>query len=226
MEPASNFLDCNSPIGQRVKYFQPAIFSSLACNLPLFPESFSAGGGTSVHASRPLGDVLLYTILAALGEINEVIEVELERQDGQNASWSSSDPPPPVESLSGIYRVHVGGNKAACAQSEHLVRERFWKQRQVACQRGEDGRLEVLDPLADRGIAIQEIARRLHVPRERVAAVVKGDRSAGLAEWCGFSVALKGASVTIQGLADASTRSSGTDGIVEAMERWLRPRRS
>jgi len=181
-------------------------------------------GGTSVHASRPLGDVLLYTILAALGEINGVVKVELERQDGECAFWSSSEPLPPVESLSGIYRVHIGGNEAACAQSEHLVRERFWKQRQVACQMGEDGRLEVLDPLADRGIAIQEIARRLHVPRERVAAVVKGDRSAGLAEWSGFSVALKGASATIQGLADATTRSAGTDGIVEAMERWLRPR--
>jgi len=82
----------------------------------------------------------------------------------------------------------------------------------------------VLSPLADRGIAIQEIARRLHVPRERVAAVVRGDRCAGLAEWCGFSVALKGASATIQGLVDASTRSPDTDGIVEAMERWLRPR--
>lgn len=181
-------------------------------------------GGTSVHASRLLGDVLLYTILAALGEINGVVEVELERQDGECASWSSSDPLPPVESLSGIYRVHIGGTEAVCAQSEHLVRERFWKQRQVACQLAEDGRLEVLDPLADRGVAIQEIARRLHVPRERVAAVVRGDRSAGLAEWSGFSVALKGASATIQGLADATTRSPGTDGIVEAMERWLRPR--
>lgn len=181
-------------------------------------------GGTSVHSSRPLGDMLLFTILSALGELNELIEVEFERQDGMHSSWNSSQPPPPVESLSGIHRIHVGGNEAACARAEHLIRERFWKQRQVACQLEEDGRLAVLDPLADRGIAIQEIARRLHVPRERVAAVVNADRSAGLAEWCGFSVALKGASATIQGLADATTRSPGTDGIVEAMERWLRPR--
>ena len=55
---------------------------------------------------------------------------------------------------------------------------------------GEDGRLQVLPPLA---------------------------------EWCGFSLALHGALVTMSDLAAATTRAAGTEGLVETMERWLRP---
>ena len=40
---------------------------------------------------------------------------------------------------------------------------------------------------------------------------------------CGFSVALHGASATMTDLADATTRAAGTEGLVEVMERWLRP---
>ena len=103
------------------------------------------------------------------------------------------------------------------------MREQFWKTRRVAVHVGEDGRLQVLHPLADRGIAVQEIAKKMGVPRNAVGAVVQGERSAGLAEWCGFSVALNGASATMTNLADATTRAAGTEGLVEAMERWLRP---
>jgi hypothetical protein len=60
----------------------------------------------------------------------------------------------------------------------------------MAAHVGEDGRLQVLHPLA---------------------------------EWCGFSVALHGASATMSDLADATTRAAGTEGLVETMERSLRP---
>ena len=62
MEPTGNFLDGNSTVSQRVEDFQPAILGQLACNLPLFPESFSNKmlrlgayrlGSPDVHAVDP-----------------------------------------------------------------------------------------------------------------------------------------------------------------------------
>jgi hypothetical protein len=62
-----------------------------------------------------------------------------------------------------------------------------------------------------------------HSLEDAVGAIVQGKCSAGLAEWCGFSVALHGASATMSDMADATIRAAGTEGLVEVMERWLRP---
>ena len=180
-------------------------------------------GVPSGQMSRPIGRELATDLLTALRGVPGKIEVECELFDGQRCTWNINAELPSPAILDLIFRMHVGGDEASQVQGEHLVREQFWKTRRVAVHVGEDGRLQVLHPLADRGIAVQEIAKKMGVPRNAVGAVVQGERSAGLAEWCGFSVALHGASATMTDLADATTRAAGTEGLVEAMERWLRP---
>ena len=180
-------------------------------------------GGSSIHASRPLGAALLGELFVALRTVDGIVQVEMELLDGKQATWDSTQDPPEQAMLDMAFRVHLGGDDAARVQAEHLVRERFWKARQVAVHVGDDGRLQVLHPMADRGIAVQGVAKQLGLSQKTVGAVVQSTRSTGLAEWCGFSVALPGAAATMVQLADATTRASGTDGLVEALERWLRP---
>ena len=180
-------------------------------------------GVPSGRMSRPIGRELVAEILDALRAVPGRIAVECELFDGQRCIWNADSemPSPAVREL--VFRMHIDGDEATRVQGEHLVRERFWKSRRIAVHVDEDGRLQILHPLADRGIAVQEIAKTLGVARKAVGAVVQGERSAGLAEWCGFSVALNGASATMTNLTDATTRATGTEGLVEAMEQWLRP---
>jgi uncharacterized protein (TIGR01777 family) len=180
-------------------------------------------GMPSGEMSRPIGRELVAEILEAMRSVPGKVEIECELFDGQRCRWNIDADPPSPAILESVFRMHIDGDEAARVQGEHLVRERFWKARRVAVHVGRDGRLQVLHPLADRGIAVQEIAKKLGAERNAVGAVVQGERSAGLAEWSGFSVALNGASATMTDLTDATTRAAGTEGLVEAMERWLRP---
>ena len=180
-------------------------------------------GIPSAEMSRPIGRELITEIMDSLRNVPGKVEVECELFDGQRCRWSIDADLPAPATLDSIFRLHIDGDEAARVQGEHVVRELFWKTRRVAVHVDDGGRLQVLHPLADRGIAVQEIAKKLGVARMAVGAVVQGERSAGLAEWSGFSVALDGASATMTDLTDATTRAAGTEGLVEAMERWLRP---
>lgn len=180
-------------------------------------------GGSSIHSSRTLGAPLLAELLSAIRDVDGVVHVEMELLDGELCTWDSTQAPPDHAILDMVFRLHLGGDEASRVQADHLVRERFWKARLVAVHVAEDGRLQILHPMADRGIAVQGVARQLGLSRSAVGAVVQSTRSTGLAEWSGFSVALPGAAATMIQLADATTRSSGVDGLVEALERWLRP---
>ena len=180
-------------------------------------------GGSFIHASRPLEAGLLGDLFESLRTVAGVVQVEMELLDGTLKTWDSTQDPPERAALGTVFRLHLGGDDAARVQAEHLVRERFWKARQVAVHVAADGRLQVLHPMADRGIAVQGVAKQLGLSQKSVGAVVQSTRSTGLAEWCGFSVALPGAAATMVQLADATTRAPGIDGLVEALERWLRP---
>ena len=122
---------------------------------------------------------------------------------------------------SSIFRVRVEGEEAPRVLFESNIREKFWKQRCIALHVAGDGALEIIHPLADRGIAVQDVARRLGTPRETVMAVVSSERSAGLAEWSGFTVALSDAPATIQDLADVTTEAASEDGLAEALHTWI-----
>jgi uncharacterized protein (TIGR01777 family) len=180
-------------------------------------------GGSSIHSSRTLGAALLEELLLAIRDVDGVVHVEMELLNGELCTWDSTQAPPDHATLDMVFRLHLGGDEASRVQADHLVRERFWKARQVAVHVAEDGRLQILHPMADRGIAVQGVARQLGLSRSAVGAVVQSTRSTGLAEWSGFSVALPGAAATMIQLADATTMNSGVDGLVEALERWLRP---
>ncbi|MAA52796.1 MAG: TIGR01777 family protein [Phycisphaerae bacterium] len=122
----------------------------------------------------------------------------------------------------GIFRIRVDGAEAPRVMFEAAVRDSLWKQRRIALHRSSGGAVDIIHPMADRGIAVQDVARRTGSPRETVMGVVSCDRSAGLAEWCGFSVALGDASATIQDLADATTEAPSVEGLAEALRTWIR----
>lgn len=190
----------------------PMIIADGACLL--------SGEGDVVSARTLSSDVVDELCRAATSQ-DEPLRFTFETVDGDVLVVESA-PGGSMEAPEGVFRIRVDGDEAPRVLFESGIRESHWKTRRIALHQSVDGGLEIIHPMADRGIAVQEVARRMGSPRETVMAVVSCDRSAGLAEWCGFAVALGDASATIQGLADATTEDPSADGLAEALRTWIR----
>lgn len=190
----------------------PMIVADGACIL--------SGDGTRIVSSRILPDDVVADVLDVAGSLAEPLQFTFETTDGDVVQFEAGKGDS-IDLPTSIFRIRARGSEAPSVLFESQVRDRLWKHRRIAMHVSSEGVVEIIHPLADRGIAIQDVARRLGTPRETVMAVVSGERSAGLAEWSGFSVALSDAPATIQGLADVTTDAASEDGIAEALESWI-----
>jgi len=178
------------------------------------------GDGGALVSSRVLPAELVTGMWSVAESLDEPLHFTFETVEGDVLQHSTKrgrvmDPPPC------IFRIRVEGEEAPRVLFESNIRETYWKQRCIALHVASDGAVEIIHPLADRGIAVQEVARRLGTPRETVMAVVSSERCAGLAEWSGFAVALSDAPATIQELADITTETASEDGLAEALHTWI-----
>lgn len=80
--------------------------------------------------------------------------------------------------------------------------------------------LELTHPRANKGDAVEELARMLGVPRERVMAAGDALNDLPMLLWAGLGVAVGNADGQVKGKADAVTASNEEDGVALAIEKY------
>jgi hydroxymethylpyrimidine pyrophosphatase-like HAD family hydrolase len=81
--------------------------------------------------------------------------------------------------------------------------------------------LDITDPLANKGVAISEIAKLLGIPLAEIASIGDGSNDVAMFERSGLSIAMGNASPQVQQKADFVTDSNGDDGFAKAIERFI-----
>ena len=81
--------------------------------------------------------------------------------------------------------------------------------------------LDITHPLANKGVALSEIAKLLGIPLAEVAVIGDGGNDVAMFERSGLSIAMGNASPQVQRAADFVTDSNGEDGFANAIERFI-----
>jgi Cof subfamily protein (haloacid dehalogenase superfamily) len=81
--------------------------------------------------------------------------------------------------------------------------------------------LDITHPLANKGVAISELAKLLGVPLAEIAAIGDGGNDVAMFERSGLSIAMGNASPEVQQAADFVTESNREDGFANAIERFI-----
>ena len=105
------------------------------------------------------------------------------------------------------------------AQRERDVRAALADQATVA--RSQSYYLDITHPLANKGVALSEIARLLGVPLAEIAVIGDGGNDVAMFERSGLSVAMGNASPAVQRAANFVTDSNRDDGFANAVERFI-----
>jgi hypothetical protein len=81
--------------------------------------------------------------------------------------------------------------------------------------------LEFFSPLASKGAALEQVMRRLGVPREEVLAVGDGENDISLIEAAGLGVAMNNGVPALRARAQLVTASNDDDGVAAVIEQVL-----
>jgi Cof subfamily protein (haloacid dehalogenase superfamily) len=81
--------------------------------------------------------------------------------------------------------------------------------------------LDITDPLANKGVALAEIAKLLRIPLAEIATIGDGGNDVAMFERSGLSIAMGNASPLVQQKADFLTDSNRDDGFAHAIERFI-----
>jgi hydroxymethylpyrimidine pyrophosphatase-like HAD family hydrolase len=92
---------------------------------------------------------------------------------------------------------------------------------QASVARSQPYYLDITHPLANKGIALSELARLLAVPREEIAVIGDGGNDIAMFERSGLSIAMGNAGPEVQQAADFVTDSNREDGFANAVERFI-----
>jgi Cof subfamily protein (haloacid dehalogenase superfamily) len=115
--------------------------------------------------------------------------------------------------------VGVSKEFGILAQRERDVRAALGDQATVA--RSQSYYLDITHPLANKGVALSEIARLLGVPLAEIAVIGDGGNDVAMFERSGLSIAMGNASPAVQRAADFVTDSNRDDGFANAVERFI-----
>ena len=118
--------------------------------------------------------------------------------------------------------VGVGKDLDLLDLCEHDVRAALADSAFVA--RSQRYYLDITDPLANKGVALVEIAELLGVPLAEIVAIGDGGNDVAMFERSGLSIAMGNASPQVQRKADFVTDSNRDDGFAKAIERFILPR--
>jgi Cof subfamily protein (haloacid dehalogenase superfamily) len=91
----------------------------------------------------------------------------------------------------------------------------------VSVARSQAYYLDITHPLADKGVALSEIAKLLDVPLAEIAVIGDGGNDVAMFERAGLSIAMGNASPDVQQAADFVTDSNRDDGFANAIERFI-----
>jgi Cof subfamily protein (haloacid dehalogenase superfamily) len=81
--------------------------------------------------------------------------------------------------------------------------------------------LDITHPLANKGVALTEIAKLLGIPLTEIAAIGDGSNDVAMFERSGLSIAMGNASPQVQRAADFVTESNSDDGFANAIEQFI-----
>lgn len=115
--------------------------------------------------------------------------------------------------------VGVSADFERLAQCEGEVHAALTDQATVA--RSQSYYLDVTHPLANKGIALSEIARLLVVPLAEIAVIGDGGNDVAMFERSGLSIAMGNASPEVRQAADFVTDSNRDDGFANAVDRFI-----
>ena len=92
---------------------------------------------------------------------------------------------------------------------------------QATVARSQSYYLDITHPLANKGVALSELAKLLVVPLAEVAVIGDGGNDVAMFERSGLSIAMGNASPAVQRAADFVTDSNCDDGFANAVERFI-----
>jgi Cof subfamily protein (haloacid dehalogenase superfamily) len=120
--------------------------------------------------------------------------------------------------------VGVSKDFELLAQCERDVQAALAGQASVA--RSQLYYLDITHPLANKGVALSELAKLLAVPLAEIAVIGDGGNDVAMFERSGLSIAMGNASSDVQRAADFVTDSNHEDGFANAIERFILHRAS
>jgi hypothetical protein len=115
--------------------------------------------------------------------------------------------------------VGVSKDFELLVECERDVRAALADQASVA--RSQPYYLDITHPLANKGVALSEIAKLLGVPLAEIAVIGDGGNDVAMFERGGLSIAMGNASPQVQQAADFVTDSNRDDGFAKAIERFI-----
>jgi Cof subfamily protein (haloacid dehalogenase superfamily) len=92
---------------------------------------------------------------------------------------------------------------------------------QASVARSQPYYLDITHPLANKGVALSELARLLDIPLAEIAVIGDGGNDAAMFERGGLSIAMGNASAELRQAADFVTDSNRRDGFANAVERII-----
>ena len=81
--------------------------------------------------------------------------------------------------------------------------------------------LDITHPLANKGVALAELAKLLAVPLAEIAVIGDGGNDVAMFERSGLSIAMGNAKPEVRQAADVVTTSNGEDGFADAIDRVI-----
>lgn len=115
--------------------------------------------------------------------------------------------------------VGVSADFERLAQCEREVRGPLTDRATVA--RSQSYYLDITHPLANKGVALSEIAGLLVVPLAEIAVIGDGGNDVAMFERSGLSIAMGNASPEVRQAADFVTDSNRDDGFANAVDRFI-----
>ena len=92
---------------------------------------------------------------------------------------------------------------------------------QVSVARSQPYYLDITHPLANKGVALTELANLLGIPPTEIAVIGDGGNDVAMFERSGLSIAMGNASPHVQRAADLVTDTNGEEGFANAIERFI-----
>jgi len=143
--------------------------------------------------------------------------VALERRTVRFRPTIVEDFAPALDAASKV--VGVSRDFALLAQCEHDAAVELAGQAWVV--RSQPYYLDVTHPLANKGVALSELAKLLAIPLAEIAVIGDGGNDVAMFERSGLSIAMGNAKPEVRRAADFVTNSNGDDGFADAIERFI-----
>jgi Cof subfamily protein (haloacid dehalogenase superfamily) len=115
--------------------------------------------------------------------------------------------------------VGVSKDAALLARCEREMREALAGEASVALSQAYY--LDITHPLANKGVALSQIATLLEVPLAEIAVIGDGGNDVAMFERAGFSIAMGNAGPHVQQAADVVTDRNSEEGFANAVERFV-----